>query len=200
MDKKRGILNISISIVFKVLTLIGGILVRRFLIQYIGNETNGLNSLFNSIVGFLSIAELGVGSAITFCMYKPIVNKETDKISALYHLFTKLYLIIGGLILSVGCLLMPLLPYLASDYQNVNQNIYLTYFLFLLSVTVTYLFSSKISLINAYKNNYLTTIITSSSLLLQYVLQIVILFCTKSFVLFLVCAVVASLLQWLATE
>lgn len=200
MDKKRGILNIGVSIAFKILTLIGGILVRRFLIQYVGNETNGLNSLFNSIVGFLSIAELGVGSAITFCMYKPIVNEETDKVSALYHLFTKLYLIIGGLILVVGCLLMPLLPYLASDYQSTNQNIYLTYFLFLLSVIITYLFSSKISLINAYKNNYVTTIITSSSLLLQYGLQIIILYCTQSFVLFLVCAIVASLAQWLATE
>ena len=100
MDKKKGILNVAISIFFRVFILIGALLVRRFLIKYIGNEVNGLNSLYTSILGFLAVAELGVGSAITFCMYKPIVEGDTDKVSALYHLFTKLYLIIGAIILA----------------------------------------------------------------------------------------------------
>ena len=95
MDKKKGLLNVIVSIAFKVLLLVGAILVRRYLIKYIGNEVNGLNSLYTSIIGFLAVAELGVGSAITFCMYKPIVEGDNDKVSALYHLFTKLYLIIG---------------------------------------------------------------------------------------------------------
>ena len=200
MDKKKGLINVITSIAFKVVLLVGAILVRRFLIKYIGNEVNGLNSLYASIIGFLAVAELGVGSAITFCMYKPIVEGDNDKVSALYHLFTKLYLIIGGIILVVGCALIPLLPYLAADYQNVNQNIYLTFFLLLVSVVVTYLFSSKTSLINAYKNNYITTIISSTGQLLQYGLQILVLILTGSFVWFLVCAIAAALLQWLATE
>ena len=90
MDKKKGLLNVIVSIAFKVLLLVGAILVRRYLIKYIGNEVNGLNSLYTSIIGFLAVAELGVGSAITFCMYKPIVEGDNDKVSALYGLFTKL--------------------------------------------------------------------------------------------------------------
>ena len=200
MDKKKGLLNVIVSIAFKVLLLVGAILVRRYLIKYIGDEVNGLNSLYASIIGFLAVAELGVGSAITFCMYKPIVEGDTDKVSALYHLFTKLYLIIGAIILVVGCALIPLLPYLAADYQNIDQNVYLTFFLMLVSVVITYLFSSKTSLINAYKNNYLTTIISSCGLILQYALQITVLILTQSFVWFLVCAIGAALLQWGATE
>lgn len=200
MDKKKGFLNVIVSIIFKVFLLISGILVRRFLIKYTGNEVNGLNSLYISIIGFLSVAELGVGSAITFCMYKPIVDGDNDKVSALYGLFTKLYLIIGGIILVVGCALLPLLPYLAADYVEIDQNLYLTFFLFLVSVVITYLFSSKTSLINAYKNNYITTAINSTGLLLQYVLQIVVLIYTRSFIWYLVCAIAASALQWGATE
>lgn len=200
MDKKRGIINVTVSIAFKILILVGAILVRRFLIKYIGNEVNGLNSLYTSIIGFLAVAELGVGSAITFCMYKPIVEGNTDKVSALYHLFTKLYLIIGGIILVAGCALIPLLPYLAADYQNVNQNVYLTFFLMLVSVVISYLFSSKTSLINAYKNNYVTTTISSTGILLQYALQITVLILTRSFVWYLVCAIVSVVLQWGATE
>lgn len=200
MDKKKSLLNVSVSVVFKVLLLIGAILVRRYLIKYTGNGVNGLNSLYVSIIGFLSVAELGVGSAITFCMYKPIVEGDNDKVSALYHLFTHLYFIIGAIILVAGCIVLPLLPYLASGHAEVDQNLYLTFFLFLVSVVVTYLFSSKTSLINAYKNNYITTAINSCGMLLQYGLQILVLFLTQSFVWYLVCAIISSVVQWGVTE
>lgn len=176
------------------------LLARRYLIRYAGNVVNGLNSLYISIIGFLSVAELGVGSAITFCMYKPIVNGENDKVSALYQLFTKLYLIIGAIILVAGCVLLPLLPYLAADYYNINQNLYFTFFLMLVSVVLSYLFSAKTSLINAYKNNYITTSISSSGIILQHVLQIVVLIYTRSFVWYLVCRIIAIVVQWGVTE
>ena len=38
--------------------MIGAILVKRFVIQYLGNDINGLNSLYLSIVGVLAVAEL----------------------------------------------------------------------------------------------------------------------------------------------
>ncbi|MDE5592497.1 MAG: hypothetical protein K2I75_01030, partial [Clostridiales bacterium] len=200
MDKKRGIKNVFVSIAFKILILIADVLVRRFLIKYIGNGFNGINSLYNSILDFLAVAELGVGSAITFCMYKPIVEGDTDKVSALYGLFTKLYLIIGGIITVCGCAIMPALPYLAKDYQSVDVNLYLTFALMLASVVMTYTFSSKSSLINAYKNNYVTTTISSLGHLLQCGLQIIVLIFTKSFVWYLVCRIVASAVQWGVTE
>lgn len=200
MDKKRGVKNVSVSILFKIVVLIAEILVRRFLIQYIGNGVNGLNSLYTSILNMLSVVELGVGSAITFCMYKPIVNGETDKVSALYGLFTRLYLIIGGIIAVAGCVILPLLPYLAKDYQSVDVNLYLTFALMLCSVVMTYLFSSKTSLINAYKNNYVTTTISSLGILLQCGLQLIVIILTKSFVWFLICRIIAVAAQWIATE
>ncbi len=200
MDKFKSLLNVLVSVAFKLMLLVGAILVKRFIIQYIGNEVNGLNALYGSIIGFLGVAELGVGSAIIFCMYRPIVNGETQKVAALYRLFTKLYYIVGGIILAGGIIVMFFLPYLVADYESINQNLYLTFALMLVSVVISYLFSSKTSLINAYKNNYITTIISSSGLVLQYVLQIVVLVCTRSFVWFLACRIVAAIAQWAATE
>lgn len=200
MDKKKGLINVATSIMFKFVMLILNIIVRRFIIQYIGNEINGLNSLYLSILDVLSVAELGVGSAITFCMYKPIVEGDEGKVAALYKLFVKLYFIIGGIITLVGCALMPLLPYLAKDYQNVSVNLYLTFGLMLVSVVISYFFSAKSSLINAYKNNYVTTIIYSLGSMLQCALQIVALVVFRSFTIFLVCRIISGLLQWLATE
>lgn len=199
MDKKKSILNVSISIAFKILLLIGALITRRFLIQYIGNEANGLSSLYTSIIGFLSVAELGIGGAITFCMYKPIVEGNNKAVAALYHLFTRVYLAIGGIILFGGLCVMPALPYLAKDY-TIDVNLYLTFGLMLIATVISYVFSSKTSLINAYKNNYITTTINSLGLLLQYVLQIIVVIFMRSFEGYLVCHVIGILFQWALTE
>ena len=160
MDLKKSKLNVTVSIFFKIVTMIMGIVVKKVLVDICGNEVNGLNALFLSIIGFLSVAELGVGTAITFCMYKPIVDGDNNKVSALYCLFNRLYLLIGGVIFCGGLVIMPFLHFFAKDYAGLNVNMYVTFFLMLISVTATYLFSSKTSLINAYKNNYITTAIT----------------------------------------
>ena len=200
MDKKKSILNVAFSIAFKVILLFINILTRRVLIKTIGNDFNGLNSLFLSIVGFLSVAELGVGTAISFSMYKPIVEHDDKKVAALYNLFRKVYLVIGIIILTAGIVLLPFLPFLVADFTSLNVNIYLTFVLMLVSVVITYGFSAKTSLINAYKNNYITTTISSICLILQYVLQIIVLFTTKSFELYLICRIIGVLVQWLSTS
>lgn len=200
MDKKKSLLNISVSIIFNIISMIMVIVVKRFLIQICGNDVNGLNALYQSIIGILSIAELGVGIAISFCMYKPIVDGDEDKVSALYHLFKKLHLIIGGFIFTAGLGVAPFIKYLAKDYQVLDVNFYLTFFLVLVSTVITYFFGAKIGLINSYKNNYITSMITYGGLIVQYVLQIICLVLTRSFLLYLACRIVGSLLQWIITS
>ena len=200
MDKRKSILNVSVSVGFKIITMFMVIVVKRLLIQFCGNEVNGLNALYLSIVGFLAVAELGVGSAISFCMYRPIVEKDNNKVSALYQLFKRLYIIIGCVILLGGLIIVPFINFFAKDYRQLDVNLYSTFVLMLISVVVTYFFSAKTALINAYKNNYITTAITSGGMVLQYILQIVTLVITKSFVGYLICRIIAALAQWLATE
>ena len=200
MDRKRSVLNIAVSIIFRFLILVTSLITRRYLIQYIGNEINGLDSLYVSILGFLSVAELGVGTAIVFCMYTPIVEKNNEKVAALYQLFTKVYLVIGGVILTVGIALMPFIPYIAKDYAQLDVNIYRTFFLTLVSVVLTYAFNSKLSLINAYKNNYISTAISSSGVVLQYILQAIVVVLTSSYEFYLICKIFTVLLQWGVTD
>ena len=200
LDKKKSKINIGVSLVFKVVTMVMVIVVKRVLIRTCGNDVNGLNSLYASIIGFLSVAELGIGGAITFCMYKPIVEKDQNKVAALYQLFYRIYLIIGGLILVAGLAITPFVKYFAKDYGSLDVNFYSTFVLMLISVVLTYWFGAKTSLINAYKENYITTAISSGGLLLQYVLQIVALKVTGSFEVYLICRILASAVQGIITE
>ena len=194
MDKKRSILNVSVAIFFKLILFALSVFARRCLIKYVGNDANGVNSLYSSIVGVLAIAELGVGSAITFSMYQPIINNEKEKIAALYKLFIKIYRIIAGLILIAGLAITPFLPLLTKNYQA-DFNLYITFIIMLISVAFTYTYSAKISLINAYKNNYITTTITSIGQILLYILQVIVLILFQSFELFLISRIISEVLQ-----
>ena len=200
MDKKKSILNVTVSVSFKIITMVMAIVVKRVLIKTCGNEVNGLNALYLSIIGILAIAELGVGSAISFCMYKPIVAGDEQRVSALYYLLKRLYLLIGGIILIAGLLLTPFLHYFIKDYSVLRLDVYYAFVLMLVSVVLTYLFGAKTALINAYKNNYITTAISSGGILLQYVLQIAVLKWTGSFTWYLVCRIVAVVAQWIITN
>ncbi len=131
MDKKRSVLNISVAITSEVILLIFSIILKRLLIDYVGNDANGVYSLYTSIIGFLTIADLGIGTAINFAMYKPIVKGDEEKIRALYFLYKKVYRIIGIIILVCGIGVLPFLPVLAKDFNN-SFDLYLTFAIMLL--------------------------------------------------------------------
>lgn len=199
MDKRKSLINVITAVFFKIILLVLTLFTRRFLIKYVGNEANGVFSLYTSIIGFLAIADLGIGTAITFSMYKPIVDGDKYKISALYKLFIKVYRVIGIIILVGGLCILPALPYLAKDY-SADFNLYYTFLLMLASIVITYFYSAKTSLINAYKNNYVTTTFHSIALIVEGILQLVLLYIFKSFELYLICKILSACLEWLLTE
>ena len=193
-------LNIGTSIAGRIVLLLAGLYVRRLLISCVGNEVNGLNALYGSIIGLLSVAELGVGSAIVFSMYRPIVDGDQRKVAALYCLYRRLYRIIGAVIFGAGIALMPFLPKLIKDYDTLDINVYATFFLTLVSVVLSYLYSAKTSLIEAHKNNYITTGIVTIARMMRYALQIASLLIWGSYTIFLVCQIIETVIIWIMTE
>lgn len=199
MDKRKAIINITTSVIFKLIILVVSIFARRYLVNILGTEATGIYSLYISIIGFLSIAELGIGTAITFSMYKPIVDGDKDLVSGLYYLYKKTYSIIFILMLITGIILTPFLPYLMKD-QTGTYNIYITYLIFLAGTLVTYFYAYKTSFIEAHLDKYVTTTILSVGKIFEAILQIIVLLTTKSFILFLSTILISNTLQWIATQ
>ena len=52
---------------------------RTFFIQFLGAEYLGLSGLFSNILSMLSLAELGIGVAISFSLYKPLQEQNIRK-------------------------------------------------------------------------------------------------------------------------
>lgn len=64
--------NMMFGTLLKIYQMIVPFLMRTVMIYFMGVQYVGLNSLFTSILQVLNLAELGVGSAMVYSMYKPI--------------------------------------------------------------------------------------------------------------------------------
>lgn len=68
--------NMAVGLVSQVFTLLLSFVTRTFFIKLLTAEYLGINGLFSNVLTVLSFAELGIGSAMTYAMYKPV--KEND--------------------------------------------------------------------------------------------------------------------------
>ena len=80
MRAQKSAKNIIVALISNALNIVLGVVVQSIFLKTLGEEYLGLNTVLTSILSMLSIAELGLGSAIIYNMYKPIANKDKEKI------------------------------------------------------------------------------------------------------------------------
>ena len=192
---KHTINNTISGFVYKISLIVFPFFTRTLIINYFGIEYLGLNSLFTSLLQMLSLAELGLSSAITYCMYKPIAEGRIDEINALYNLYRKLYKIIGIVILGVGSALSPFLQHLINGTIPIGINIYILYFIFLINTVLSYiLFAYKDCLLVAHQQSNVSNNINTISTIFLYTIQCVIIILFKNFYLYSIILPISTLL------
>lgn len=182
---KSSIKNIIYSFTGQFSDIIVSFIVRTVFVYYLGAEYLGVNGLFANILSLLSLAELGIGSAITFSLYEPLVKNNIKKLNAILALFKRTYVGIGFFILSTGLVLLPFLNFFMKDNAPIPY-IRLIYVLFLLNSSVSYLFSYKRALIIADQKKYIDSLYHYSGKIILGIGQIAIIILTKNFILYLV--------------
>lgn len=183
---KNASRNFIYGTLLKVYQILGPFILRTVFIYTLGMEYVGLNSLFTSILTVLNLAELGVGSALVFSMYKPIVEDDTEKICALMNLYKKYYRIIGGIIAVIGVALAPFIPHLIEGDVPKDINIYILYLMNLAATVLSYwLFAYKNSLFSAHQRNDITSKVTIIVSTVQYILQAILLVVFHNYYIYL---------------
>lgn len=159
---------------------------RTIFIQCLAVEYLGVNGLFSEILTMLSLAELGVGSAIGFALYKPLRNGDEEEITALMKLYQKAYIGVGLFVSAVGLCLVPFLKYLIKDPGVVADQITPIYLFYLFNTAITYFFSYKTSLLSADQQNYVVQLIKEICNVLRTILQCCALLALRNFYLYLI--------------
>ena len=121
---KNTVNNIKAGLILKAYQMIVPFVIRTIMIYVLGVQYLGLSSLFASVLNVLNLAELGVGSAMVFAMYRPIAHDDERMICALMRQYRKYYRFIGLVIGVAGLLLTPAIPHLISGEVPENIDLY----------------------------------------------------------------------------
>lgn len=191
---KKSLTNIKFAFIGQLISYVSSFVIRTFFVYYLGKEYLGIMGLFTNIISILSLAELGIGNAVVFSLYKPIAEDNKESIAKIMRFFGKTYRIICFSIFSLGLILLPFLDMLINGVNNVD-NLYLIYLLFLFDASITYLFSYRRLLFFANQKNYLNIKITTTYTILLNLLQILILVFTRNYIFFLLMKIVINFAQ-----
>ena len=195
MDKKRLIKNVITGLLVHVVILIYNLFSRRVLINIVGDEALGIVALFKSVTDFVALVSLGMSGVIPLCMYRAIISKDNKKLVAVYCYFTKVYYIIFGLFFGISLSITPLIPFFTKNY-SLDYNLYVLYIIYISCISLSYLYTVRTSLINAYKNNYIGNIIHSISMVIKHSLQIMVLYLTTSFYVYMSIFAVSEIISF----
>lgn len=188
--------NIAFGQIGNLVTQLLNFILRTMFIQYLGDTLNGVNDLYTSVLSVLSMAELGVGTALNYSLYKPVAVGNIEKIKSYMQLYKKAYRIIGIVIAVIGTGLSPFLPYLVKQPQGVSvRDLTLYYFIFLFNTVSTYFVAYKYSLVNAEQKNYIQTNIITVTKVITVCLQIAVILTTGNFYIYLLTAAFVELAQ-----
>lgn len=186
--------NLKYAISGQILGILISFVSRFVFIRTLGAEYLGLNGLFTNILSILSLAELGIGPAMVYSMYKPLAENNKEKLKALMSLYRKSYTAIGLTIATLGILITPFLDFFVKGIPNIS-NIKIIYLLFVLNSSISYFFSYKRSLIIADQKRFIATLYRYSFYFVLNVLQIIFLILTKNYFIYLILLISSTMLE-----
>ncbi len=168
---QKSLLNARINFVFYFITLVLAFFSRKVFLDYLGADFIGLTGTLQNILGLLNIAELGVGMAIGFNLYKPIQENDREKINEIVSLFGWLYRYIGRIILLIAIIVSLLFPVIFSDTEFSLPVIYFAFYSFLASSLIGYFLNYRSILLTADQKNYVVSAYLQSAGVVKVLIQ-----------------------------
>lgn len=188
--------EIGYNFIFTFLTSVILFIQNKYFICYMGVEILGIMKLFSQLLQYLNIIELGLGSASTFALYKPLAEKNKEQISIIISTVGKIYNKIAIILLLLGILFIPTLPYIMK-INNFTYKIYIYWFLYLINTVSTYLYVKYIVLFTANQEFIYIRIIQSMSKIFYQIIQIIFIKKYQSFSLFILLLLLDNLTQYI---
>ncbi len=192
--KDKVIKNVSSQLISTLLHSTLGFISRRVFLITLGENLLGLNGVMTSVIGMLSLAELGAGEAINYSLYEPLAKNDREEIKAIMALYRKLYLYIGTVILLLGLLLLPVLPYFV-EVTVPLKTVYIAFGAYLMDTFLSYNLAYSRNIIIADQKSYITTRIKAVAQTVMSFLQIIFLLVARNYYVYLLIKMLVTFLQ-----
>jgi O-antigen/teichoic acid export membrane protein len=180
---KKSLKNVQVALLFYVVNLGLQFFYRKIFLDYLGTEVLGLNTTAMNLLQFLNLAELGVGAAVSYSLYRPLATNDYQEINEIISIQGYLYSKIGVVVLFSGIILMLFFPYFFSDIKVPLWYAYTTFGVLFISALVGYFFNYQQILLISDQKEYKLNFVIQGVKVLKVVLQILsILFLSNGYV------------------
>lgn len=173
---KKTMLNVRMNLICYFASFITAFFTRKILLDQLGAEFIGFTGTIGSLLSFLNLAELGIGTAIGYVLYKPIANSEKFKINEIISVLGYLYKKIGYIILGIGIVTSLFLPVIFPNTAFSWTVIYIGFYTYIITSLIGYFVNYRAALLSADQRNYIVTgyfqLTTTTKVILQMILAI----------------------------
>ena len=163
--------NARVSLFFTLISIFIGFFSRKIFLDRLGVEFIGLSSTLQCLLGFLNIAELGIGTAISYSLYKPLAQGNRDELNDIISVLGYLYSRVGAFILSAGVLISFFLPLIFHKVKIPFPLIYFGYYTYLITSLFSYFLNYRMTLLVADQRNYVVSKYLQLSSITQLLVQ-----------------------------
>ncbi len=187
--------NLLVGTFMYIFTQIVSFVSRTIFIKLLGDQYLGISGLYSNILALLSLADLGVTTAFTFALYKPLADRNYTKIASLLSFFRKLFILIALIVFAIGIGFVPFLKYIVNGSTLEYRKLQLYFILSVINTACSYLAVYKSAVFRADQKVYIINEISAITTLILHFLQIALLYLTKNYVFYLIATITTTLLN-----
>lgn len=169
----KSIKNAQVALVFYFINLVLQFFSRKVFLNYLGAEVLGLNTTAQNLLGFLNLAELGIGGAVSYALYKPLFTEDRDTINEVVSVQGWLYRRVAIVVAIVACVLMSFFPLIFEKAEVPLWYTYASFSVLLFSALLGYVFNYRQIVLTADQKEYKITLNIQGIKVLKVILQIV---------------------------
>lgn len=167
--KRKLMLNSLSSLIYQIITVICGFVLPRLFLTYYGSEVNGLVSSITQFLGFISLAECGVGAVVQSALYKPLADNDMQEVSKIVVSSERFFRRIAYILLGYTGILMIVYPLITLDSFDYLFTLILIFVISISTFAQYYLGMTYRLILNADQLGFVQYSIHSASLMLNTV-------------------------------
>lgn len=115
MKSKVTLINIISSLTLQVVTVISGFIIPKIILTNFGSSVNGLVSSLNQFLSYITLIEGGITGVVLANLYKPLVDHDVEKISAVLVTAKRFFNKIGYLFIAYSIVVAVFYPILSKE-------------------------------------------------------------------------------------
>lgn len=175
-ERKSGVILSYISIIASTVVQL---IYTPFLIKMLGQSEYGLYSLIASVIGYLTVLDLGFGNAVVVYTSKYRVNNEKEKEEKMHGMFKIIFYVIGVITACIGLILYFNIDKIFSNSMTVHEleKAKIMMIILTFNLVITFAFNIYSSIINAYERFIFQKVMSILNTILKPIVMIPLLFC-----------------------